>query len=337
MSNDDMDLLDISQNEKALASFKEEFFKENLQPDSVTKVFSDNVKIDIKDIYYLNEIVIEKLKKYENAGLIVQVYVKFSNKKSILFSSWSEFEEYKWLESNSISRIVISWKFNVKFPNYSTPQKHTMMVKLSNNMRPEEIIKLMLSGELDDTVDDMEKNFFPIYTKVNFINRSLGDELLDSVGEWVNGLEENELKENKFIAKLRKFKRPVSHFTDIITFSTFLYLTFSIYFYLLENLNINLVTDTTYPQFKSMIIYTFLVIGSIYIIQRVSKLIGNSLFKSLSTYGKTYIFSITRGDKNKRKKLIKDNKYDLMNIGIKFFGSLFIGVLASIISTIIIN
>lgn len=331
-NSNDTEMLNPKNEDIILANFKEQFFKENLQPDHSSKVFQDDIVVQRDDILNLNDLIIERLKKYSSAGLIVQVYIKLSNKKQILFASWKEFEDYKWLESTSLSRIVITWKFNAVFPGYDSPQKHTLTVKLSNSMRPDELFKMMLSGELDE-IDDFETNIFPVYSKVNFINRSLGDELLDTVGEWVNGLSESDLKKNKFIMKMKKRRKPISQSIEIITFSALLYGIVVLFLNRLDNLNITTVGNIDIIQLKSIFLYLALSLGLIYIIRFVSNYIGVSLFRLLGEYGKSYIFCITKGDRKKLAKLKKEDQYDLINITIRTLGALSLDVIVTILAS----
>lgn len=331
-SADDSRLLDISTNDQTLAKFKESFYRDNLQLDSLSKVFQEDVTITHDDILDLNKLVIEKLNKYENAGLIVNVYVKLGNKKQIVFSSWYDFEQYKWLESTTISRIVISWKFNVCFPNHEKPQQHTLTVKLTNNMRPDEMFKLIFSGE-NEEVDSFETNFFPVYAKVNFINRSLGDEFLDTVGEWVNGLSESELKKNKIILKLRKHKRFLAKTLEIVTFLSLTYFAFTYISNYLDSLSFGYLGQLNLMNLKSIVMHLFGVVGYIYLARKGTETIGKITFSQLGNYGDKYLFSITKGDRNQLKKLKKEAKYDLMNLIVSLIGTVIFNVIINVISS----
>lgn len=332
----DQHLLKPTENEIALNELKRDFLRENLQPDHSTKVYQEDITINIDDIINLNELILEQLKKYSHAGFLVQVYVKFENKKQILFSSWIDFEKHRWLETSPISRIVITWKFNALFPGYEHPQKHTLTVKLSDSMRADELFKMMFSGEVDD-LDDIETNFFPVYAKVNFINRSLGDELLDTVGKWVGGLGECDVKKNKYVMKLKKYKRAISYLIDVGTFFVLLYAILSYFFLKLDGLDIINVGAITLEQMKNIFFNLFLVICLSYLSHRISFYLGRSLFAMLGNYGASYIFSITKGDEKKLNKLKKESKYDLINIGLRTVGSFIGGIVVSIISTILLR
>lgn len=330
--NNDTDMLNPGKDDVVLANFKEQFFKENLQSDHSSKVFQDDITVNQDDVINLNSLIIEKLNKYSNEGLIVQVYVKLENKKQILFASWKEFENYKWLESTSISRMVVSWKFNAVFPGYDLPQKHTLTVKLSNSMRADELFKMMLSGELDE-IDDFETNVFPVYTKVNFINRSLGDELLDTVGEWVKGLGESDLKKNKLIMKMKTKRKLIAQTIEIITFSALLYGIIVFFLNNLNNLNITTVGNIDITQLKTMFWYLSFSFGLIYIVKYISNYIGISLFKLLGEYGKSYIFCITKGDKKKLEQLKKESNYDLISIALRTIGTFILDLIITIIAS----
>jgi hypothetical protein len=201
----DQELLAVSSNDENIKNYKSIVYQMTARPDSTTKIFQKEVAICLDDIYELNDRISDKLKQYDDAGFVVNVTVNFVNKKIKQFSSWQEFSTHRWYESECINSIVVVWDFFAVLPRYEIPQKHTLMVKMSNSLKPEEMLKLILSGNLEDTVE-MDGNFFPIVARADFVDSGIGDELLNIVIEWAKGLKQSAIRQSRLIKKLRRFK-----------------------------------------------------------------------------------------------------------------------------------
>lgn len=212
----DESLLEVSKQEAINKDFRSMFYAMTAKQDCTTRVFRKDVVIEIADIYSLNERITEKLRMYPEAGFMVTVNVKFLNGKQQTFSGWKAFEEYKWYESEPINNITIVWEFNAILPHFEIPQKHTLTVKMTNSMRPEEMINIIFTGNLE-TMEEFDTNFFPIVSRVDFIDRVLGEELLNIVSNWVNGLRESLIKKSKWIIILKKNKAKLVSFLNILT------------------------------------------------------------------------------------------------------------------------
>ena len=141
--NTDENLLKVGSDEIAIKDFKSVFYQLTAKPDTTTRVFSRDVLVELEDIFLLNDRIIEKLRSYPEAGFLINVVVKFTNGKNKSFASWRAFSEHRWYESEAISNLVITWEFNAVLAQYKIPQKHTLTVKISNSMRPEELLSII--------------------------------------------------------------------------------------------------------------------------------------------------------------------------------------------------
>lgn len=191
--------LEVAQEEKNLALFRSMYYQMNAKPDSMSKVFSQKVIITREDIIDLNDRVNRKVRMhYQDDGYIATITVSLNNREVINFECWKEFLDYEWVEANCINSIILKWSFNVRMPQYEYPQNHVLMVKLSNGLRPEEMLNLIFSGKVED-FEEIETNAFPIAARVDFIEPILGDELLNIVSEWIRGLRENKDKKIRLL------------------------------------------------------------------------------------------------------------------------------------------
>lgn len=302
-------LLNKSPEELAITNNRAMFYRFLARPDSITKVFNKTAVLDIQDIRDLNQRVSEKLSHYQEAGYLIQTNVKFADGKTRSFPDWSSFDTHDWYESEHINNMVITWSFNAVFPGRDEPQMHTLMVKLSNGLRPEEMLNLVFTGKIED-IEEMDNNLFPIVTRVDFVDRVLADELLFLVEEWVKTLRESELQKTPVMLFLQKNKAKVaslmSWVTNIVIMCTSVIMTGNY----IAKLPFKTVGDIT-PDNLIKIIYALFICSATWIFGK--KLVGrltDALFERLRLYGDNALFNITKGDKNRQEKIIRKEKWN---------------------------
>ena len=313
--SDDSSLLERSEYENEVAFAKSRFYNDNFTPDNLKKVFNKYFTVDIDDIRRLNSMVVEKCKLHKNLGFIIDVNLRFSNRKQLHFGSWQEFESYNWEEeAASLISFVISWNLNVIFEGQNYPQKHKLIVKLSNGMRPEEMLNVIFSGDLNE-VDELENNFFPVVAQVSFTNRTFGNELIDLVGKWVDQLSDPTYTLNRIMKFLKKRKVKISKIIEysmiIISITGLIAISSSlISSYIYEGINISLKKQSLYNSFYcagTSFLFAFLLI-------RVSRAVAESIYTTINDYGDIYIFNFTKQDKKKIGKLKKERKFAIIKL-----------------------
>lgn len=175
MDTKDAQLMEITVDEQFLKNYQAIYYAMNAKPDCRSKLFSKNVIISLQDLKNLNRKVTEKFKAhYDNAGFRINVNVSLKNKEYLEFDSWATFENYDFNIEQSISSILIVWEYNAKLPGYPLPQRHTLSVRIADEIRAEEMLNLVVSGKLEE-VDKLEQEVCPIVARVDFINAILGD------------------------------------------------------------------------------------------------------------------------------------------------------------------
>lgn len=303
----DEQLLKTNPRETALTNNRAAFYRLLARPDSITKVFNKTAVIDMQDIRELNQRVNEKLNHYQEAGYLIQTNVKFADGKTRSFPDWTSLDSHDWYESEPINNMVITWNFNAVFPGREEPQMHTLMVKLSNGLRPEEMLNLVFTGKIED-IQEMDNNLFPIVTRVDFVDRVLADELLFLVEEWVKTLRESEVQKTPLMLLLQKNKAKVasfmSWFTNIVIMCTSVIITGN---YIIK-LPFKTVGDITSVDLIK-IIYALFICSAAWIFGK--KLVGrltDTLFEKLRLYGENALFNITKGDKNRQDRIIRKEK-----------------------------
>lgn len=312
-SDENRELLTIDEHEIALKDMKAYFYQMNTAPDHTDKVYTRDVVVKLDDIMLLNDRVVEKLQQYKDAGFAISINMKYENKKEIQFSRWEEFEKYTSYEDCPVTSIVIRWEFNAIFEKYKLPQKHSLMVKVSNGMSPEEMLNIIFSGGIQD-FNEFDSNFVPVVARVDFIDRIMGDELLSIVTNWVGGLGDSAINKSNFLYLCKRYKRKISKVMDYGTYFAMMGICiFSINGYL-SNLPNDILANIKMSEGLTVInlLLAFFLIAIAG--RKVTYGIGETIFEALKDYGNSYVFFITRGDRNRQEKMQRQEKYDKIRI-----------------------
>jgi hypothetical protein len=216
IENKDKQLMEVSDVEKFVKSLQAYYYAVNARPDCKSRAFTKPVLIELEDIYALNQHIVDKFKShYEDDGFKITETIHFKNRKAIDLDSWQSFENYKWTDNSSINAITIKWDFNAKLPHYPIAQRHTLLVKMSDGIRPEEMLNLVISGKLEE-VEELDRDVCPIVARVDFIDAILADELLDIVAKWAEGLRTVDNEDNKALKILKRNRRKIAYMVNYL-------------------------------------------------------------------------------------------------------------------------
>lgn len=297
MENKDTDLMQVNADEQFIKNYQAVYYAMNAKPDCKSKLFGQDVIISLQDLKDLNERVTDKFKAhYEDAGFRINVHVSFKNRESIEFDSWTTFEKYDFNIEKSISSILIVWEYNAKLPKYQLPQKHTLSVRIADEIRPEEMLNLVFSGKLEE-VDKIDQEICPIVARVDFINSMLGDELLRIVELWKDGLRLPKNEQSKLLKVAKKYSRVIAYAINYIT--TFVALFLISNFIGMRMSKVEMATLGEVPiailiELLQNILYSGVLL---FVIYKTFQIIANIVFKTLRSEGINHIFDITNGDK----------------------------------------
>lgn len=325
-------LIQKTEYEIMASNIKSSFYQQNYIPDNVKKVFNEDVSIDLEDIDNLNNYVTDKFKIHEHLGFTISVDIKFQNRKTEHFGSWNEYKAYNWVETSAISSIILTWKFNAKFPGQEIPQLHTLIVKLSNGIRPEEMLNIIFSGDLSD-VSELENNFFPVLAQCTFTDRVFGNEIIGIVESWVDGVKNESFKSKKFIRFLKRNRNKIVKTLEMVTFIITMLTTIGL---LKKSLDI-FVPENILEISKDSFINVLLSVCIFMLIWKLIPPFIKSISKNTSSlienYGFSYIFRITKTDKKRVEKMQREDNYDI----IKLIFMLLMYVTTNMIPTLIEN
>lgn len=152
--------------------------------DSLCKLFEKEINVSKCSIAQLHHTIIEKLSLHQVTAIVTSVDISLRNKKILTFKTFDEFNTYDFTKINSsIKSIYLKWDFMIRFPNYTTPQRHTLGVRIASTPDPSDAFKILLSGGFDENAD-VDVQSCTLICKVDFINNTLAEELINIVETW---------------------------------------------------------------------------------------------------------------------------------------------------------
>lgn len=333
--NEENDLMKIDEKRYILDNFKTIFYTLNARPDSTTKVFQENVIINIDDIFDLKDRVIEKIKNhYKDDGIIITIDINMNKGKILSFSNWAEFEQHKWNENNIIKSITMKIDFNIFLTQYEFPQRHTLVVKLSSGLKTSEIINIIFSGNIED-INEIEINASTIVARIDYVNTNISDELLNIVSDWVKALNNVNYYNNKIILFLRKYRKQTAYFINyFISYLIIIIGMLCINNIILSNHN-EYIKDMKINEFMSLINGFITICVVCFTITKISGMFATKVYKMLEDYGLTFTFYITKGDKKEQEKLKELNEKNKSKIIKSIILTIFLNVICGIIVAIL--
>lgn len=328
----DNELMKVESREEFIKNFKAVYNAMTAKPESKSRVFHRNVVVKLSDIYELNQIIVDKFKThYDDAGFSINVTVDFQGNKSLEFTTWLDFENYKFREIDYIRSITIKWEYYAKLPQFKVPQKHTLVVKLTDELRAMEVINLIFSGSLED-MREIEAKLSPVVARVDFINSLLGDELLALVDNWDKGLEEPRTMRSKFIKFLSANKRKIAYIFNFVALLIISFCTLTMSIKSVEKYGWTTLGDVNLAQaYEGLyVILGIVLVGAL--VYKISDFLLNVFFNVLiDDDDYNHVFAITRGDEKKQKEIEKHYKNSILKIFLSLLGNFLIDLIGTII------
>lgn len=293
--------------------------------DSITKPYPKNILVDVAALKQLNKAIEDKLLIHPHEGFLVSVSLKYSNRKIVEFQSWQDFVDYDWFENSAVDSLVINWSFNAKFYQDIDAQPHVLTVKLSNGLRPEELFNILFSSDFSN-INNLETNFFPVVAKSTFTDRTFGNELINIVGTWVETQNCKVKNRNKWMLKFQKNKRLLA---DISKYTSYTLMFLSIGVIGITTLN-NLIPKELKNLGKEGLINISILILFLFFLAKTatwfSNYFGRATFDLLREYGDSYIFNLSSTDEKRQNKMLKQERYDKIKLGMNFIFAILINL-----------
>lgn len=337
MGNKDTQLMQITSDEQLIKTYQSLYYAMNAKPDSRSKLFGRDVVISMQDLKNLNYKITEKFKThYADAGFRINVNVNFKDRECLEFDSWTTFESYDLSLEKEINSILIVWEYNAQLPGYKLPQKHTLTVRLADELRPEEMLNLRISGKLEE-VDKIDQEVCPVIARVDFINPMLGDELLRIVEVWQERLMAPSLDNSKLYKTLKKYSRVIAYIINYSAVLVAIYCSVQFITQWIQGLNVSYLSEISIET-TGKLVY-ILVYSGVFcsIVYKVFNIVASILFANLRSTSNNHTFNITNGDHllcQKIEKKLKKTKFKIIG-NISF--TLLFNVLCNLISNCIIS
>lgn len=318
----------------AITDYKSVLYRFVAKPDSMTKIFGKAARVECEDIIALKERICEKIEtQFGNEHLIIYVDVNMSRGKNLCMS-WEEFCNCRWDSSEHIKNLVIKFDFLLNLPDYEISQRHTLVVRLSAGLNEQELMNLILNGKIED-LNELDLNMASIVARVDFVNQTIGDELLNIVANWVDNMEEVSFGRNPFILFFRRFRRNVAYFFNyIFVCICSLFGIYTVRDKIISLGNVLSKDSTVLCADIFMLITIFLI--SLIVIYKISQYFANKIFVLLQNYTGKFMFEFTTGDKKLNKKFYEQFNKNQKRLFLNFVLSILLNVGSSLIANLII-
>jgi hypothetical protein len=270
------------------------------KPDSRIKVFDAPIHITKSDIAELNDCITRKLKTHSIDAQITSVRVGYIGADISEFGTWAEFDTHHWQESECIEEIVVKWDFMVKLDTYKIPQRHTLMMRISTDVKPGKVIQMLSSGNSDE-FDQMDYLSAPAFCRVDFINAQISKELINQVTDWYKGRKSPALIQDSYYWFKKKKQTIAELVHHSLPFSSTMIFVALIYW-----LNANRY-DGHIPLHIMGVTLMF-GLYSLSPVNRLGHIFASRVFESLSKLeGSKVVFEFTSGDKKRISELQQEN------------------------------
>lgn len=335
MVSKDSELMQIEPDEQFLKNYQALYYAMNAKPDCKSKLFPKDVVVSLQDLINLNEKITDKFKAhYDDAGFRINVNVCYKNRETLEFDSWTTFEKYSWNTEKIIDSMLIVWEYNAKLPNFKLPQKHTLTVRIADELRPEEMLNLVISGKLEE-VDKIQQEICPIVARVDYINSTLGDELLGIVDSWQKGLMSPNICDDGVFKTLRKASRTIAYGINYISTAIAIWCTVKFLGMQLASFGVELVGEIQIEE-VTQLVYTcaigaFICVG----VYKIFQIIANIVFSALRSSEDNHTFTITNGDKVEYQKIEKGIKSKKRKVIVNLVLTFIFNVICSVVANMI--
>lgn len=257
--------------------------------DSICRLFRREISVNRADLNSLNDLMVAKLALHTVSPVTTTIVISFSNKRVVTFKSWVEFESYNFdLENSSTKSINIQWDFFAYFSNYEVPQRHTITVRIASTPKPSDLFKALIGGGFDDE-EDFEIKSCTMICKVDFVNNTLAEELVNIAERWNEQAENACSRHGKFKCFLSKHRTGLA-----LAFEYVILFMFSMILAILWKVGIN------YGFFKeemnTLVFVLLALIPLTVIIKNVAHGGGKAIYEKFGDLIETHIFTISRGD-----------------------------------------
>lgn len=294
------------------------------KPDSRIKTFKDPIQLRKEDLLELHQSISLKLETHNIDAVITTVKVGYEGSQLGEFGTWAEFESHVFSEPERVEEIVLKWDFLVRVREYVNPQRHTLLFRVSKELKPSQIFHMLGAGNHDE-IDQVDVMSCPAFCRVDFINANISKELINVVSDWYAGRHEPEMIE-PFFYKIKKKRNGLALFTEQWLMFSWAMLVASFCYW-----KVNVHFSGT-PPLGIGLIGLFLAVYSLRPAGRVAASLVNRAYKAISQLdGSSVVFEVTSGDRKK----IAQQKSENRKKGRRFLRESTLNILINLLAAVI--
>ncbi|KAB7702107.1 hypothetical protein GBN33_03130 [Plesiomonas shigelloides] len=296
------------------------------KPDSRIKVFEKSIFLCVEDVIELNACITRKLQTNRVEGQITTVTISYKGSETQEFGTWDEFINHHWQESDCVEEVVVKWDFMLKLDGYEIPQRHTLLVRVSADIKPGKYLQMIASGNSDE-FDQFDVLTAPAFCRVDFINSQISKELINQVSDWFASRREPALIPDKYywFKQRRQGVAEVIHNLFPLMYSI-LWITALLW------INKNEYSGKISMEYLSIWIFS----GFLFLTysNRLGLNCAKKTFASLKALdGHKVAFEFTSGDKKKNAELLQRNKAQGWKFVKEVSLSMILNIIAGLIAT----
>ncbi|MCW8832119.1 MAG: hypothetical protein OQK09_04880 [Colwellia sp.] len=296
------------------------------KPDSRIKVYHKPLYLEVSDIIELNDCISRKLQIHNIDAKITSLNIGYEDSDMQEFGTWAEFQEHHWQAPECVEEVVIKWDFMVDIQGYESPQRHTLLVRISSDMKPGKFMQMMASGNSDD-FDQVDVLTAPAFCRVDFINAQISKELINEVTDWVKARKEPALITDFYywFKKRRQRLAELTHHSVTLMYALLWVSSF---------LWINTHQYSGDMTVKITAIWLFLGLYGFNPVGKIGHILASRVYGALDDInGQKVVFSLTSGDKKANAEAIDINKKHGKTFIKQTIWSLVLNIVAGIAAT----
>jgi hypothetical protein len=302
------------------------FYLFTAKPDSRIKVFHQPVFVDVNDVVELNDCITRKLQTHNIDSQVTTITASYKGAEVTEFGTWMEFKNHHWQEAECIEEIVIKWDFMVAINAYEVSQRHTLLVRISSEMKPGKFLQMMATGNSDD-FENIDILTAPGFCRVDFINAQISKELINQVSDWFKGRKMPRLIPGGY-SWFKKQRQNIARFTHH-TFPLMFCLLWIVAFHWFD---VNKANGDISMQ--NTAVWLFLGMYLFGPVADVGNTLASRIFTALEHIGSSkVVFEFTSGDKKANSELLDRNVVQGRKFIKEVLLSLMLNIIAGLIAT----
>ena len=270
--------------------------------DSICRLFRKEISVNRAELKTLNDLMIQKLALHTVGAVTTTIDMTFANKRILTFKSWTDFEAYNFdIENAATKSVFIQWDFFACFSSYKVPQRHTVSVRIASTPKPSDLFKALIGGGFDED-EDFEIKSCTMICKVDFVNNTLAEELVNIVERWEEQAEDACSKNGKFKCFLAQHRTGFALAFEYMLLSSLALALAVIWKF---GISRGIVSNT-----NTEIIYLLVaLIPLTVIIQNIAHGGGKRIYERFSNLLQTHIFTISKGDSKAQERIKESTKF----------------------------